>query len=104
HGNAQYYWNGSAFNANYWVNNAFNIPRPFSIANQWAGSLGGPIKKDKLFFFFDSEGLRLQVSSTAQVSIPSQPFEDATLNNIANDKRFGIGSPTYAFYRKIFDL
>src|ERR1700757_3860530 len=28
----------------------------------------------------------------------------ATLNNIANDKRFGIGSPTYPFYRKIFDL
>src|ERR1700757_5049233 len=28
----------------------------------------------------------------------------ATLNNIANDKRFGIGSPTHAFYRKIFDL
>jgi hypothetical protein len=104
HGNVQYYWNGSAFNANYWFNNAFSVPRPFSIANQWAGSLGGPIKKDKLFFFFDGEGLRLQVSSTAQVSIPSQPFEDATLNNIANDKRFGIGSPTYAFYRKIFDL
>jgi hypothetical protein len=104
HGNAQYYWNGSAFNANYWFNNAFNVPRPFSIANQWAGSLGGPIKKDKLFFFLDSEGLRLQVSSTTQLSIPSHQFEDATLNNIKNDKRFGLGSPTYAFYRKIFDL
>src|SRR5438309_9282334 len=86
HGNAQYYWNGRAFNANYWFNNAFNIPRPFSIANQWAGSLGGPIKKDKLFFFFDSEGLRLQVSSTTLLSIPSHQFEDATLNNIKNDK------------------
>jgi hypothetical protein len=104
HGNAQYYWNGSAFNANYRFNNSFNVPRPFSIANQWAGSLGGPIKKDKLFFFFDSEGLRLQVSSTTLLSIPSHQFEDATLNNIKNDKRFGLGSPTYAFYRKIFDL
>jgi len=104
HGNAQYYWNGSAFNANYWFNNAFSVPRPFSIANQWAGSLGGPIKKDKLFFFFDSEGLRLQVSSTTLVFIPSHQFEDATLNNINNDKRFGLRSPTHAFYRKIFDL
>ena len=104
HGNAQYYWNGSAFNANYWFNNAFNVPRPFSIANQWAGSLGGPIKRDKVFFFLDSEGLRLQVSSTTQVTIPSHQFEDATLNNIKNDKRFGLGAPTYAFYRKIFDL
>ena len=104
HGNAQYYWNGSALNANYWFNNSFNVPRPFSIANQWAGSLGGPIKKDKLFFFLDSEGLNLQVASVTQVSIPSHPFEDATLNNIKNDKRFGLASPTYAFYRKIFDL
>ncbi len=104
HGNAQYYWNGSAFNANYWFNNAFNIPRPFSIAHQWAGSLGGPIKKDKLFFFFDSEGLRLQVSSTTQVAIPSHQFEDATMKNIDSDSRFGAGSATHAFYRKIFDL
>src|SRR5205823_7560917 len=104
HGNAQYYWNGSAFNANYWFNNAFNVPRPFSIANQWAGSVGGPIKKDKLFFFLDSEGLRLQVSSTTQVTIPSHQFEDATLNNIDSDSRFGSGSATHAFYRKIFDL
>ena len=34
-------------------------PRPSDIAHQWAGSLGGPIKKDKLFFFFDTEGVRL---------------------------------------------
>src|SRR6266436_3014040 len=81
HGNAQYYWNGSAFNANYWFNNAFNVPRPFSIAHQWAGSLGGPIKKDKLFFFLDSEGLRLQVSSTTQVTIPSQDRKSTRLNS-----------------------
>src|SRR5258706_3121684 len=104
HGNAQYYWNGSAFNANYWFNNAFNVPRPFSIAHQWAGSLGGPIKKDKLFFFLDSEGLRLQVSSTTQVTIPSHQFEDATMKNIDSDSRFGAGSATHSFYRKIFDL
>ena len=104
HGNAQYYWNGSAFNANYWFNNAWNVPRPFSIANQWAGSVGGSIKKDKLFFFLDSEGLRLQVSSTTLVTIPSHQFEDATMKNIDSDSRFGPGSATHAFYRKIFDL
>lgn len=37
HGNAQYYWNGRVLNANDWLNNAFGSPRPFSIANQWAG-------------------------------------------------------------------
>src|SRR2546428_2232909 len=58
HGNAQYYWNGRIFNANNWFNNAFGVARPFDIANQWAGSIGGPIRKDKVFFFFDTEGLR----------------------------------------------
>ena len=51
HGNAQYYWNGRVLDANDWFNNAFGVPRPFDIANQWAGSFGGPIKRDKLFFF-----------------------------------------------------
>src|SRR3989441_8343526 len=104
HGNAQYYWNGSAFNANYWFNNAFNVPRPFSIANQWAGSLGGPIKKDKLFFFLDSEGLRLLIPQHFLVTIPSLQFEAATIANIDSDPRFGPASATDAFYKKIFDL
>jgi len=54
HGNAQYYWNGTVLNANDWFNKAFGGSRPLSIANQWAGSMGGPIRKDKLFFFFDT--------------------------------------------------
>jgi len=47
HGNAVYYWNGSALNANDWFNNANGEPRPFDNANQWAASLGGPIKKER---------------------------------------------------------
>ncbi len=57
-------------------------PRPFDIANQWAGSLGGPIKKDKLFFFFDTEGLRLVIPNLSDVQIPSPQFEAATIANI----------------------
>ena len=70
HGNAQYYWNGRVFNANTWFNNAFDQPRPFSIANQWAGSFGGPLKKNKVFFFVDTEGLRLLIPQ--QFLCPSQ--------------------------------
>jgi len=102
HGNAQYYWNGRVFNANDWFNNALGYPRPFDIANQWAGSFGGPIKKDKLFFFFDTEGLRVTIPSVTQVLIPSPQFEEATLANI--DSRFGAASPSHAFYEKIFNL
>lgn len=59
HGNLQYYWNGRVLNANDWFSNAYGYPRPFDNAHQWAGSLGGPIVKNKLFFFFDTEGMRV---------------------------------------------
>jgi hypothetical protein len=90
HGNAQYYWNGRVFNANNWINHAFGNQRPFDIANQWAGSLGGPIKKDKLFFFLDTEGLRLLLPQYQLVAIPSLQFEAATIANI--DGKFGPSS------------
>jgi hypothetical protein len=102
HGNAKYYWNGSAFNANDWFNNASGATRPFDIAHQWASSFGGPIKKDKLFFFFDTEGLRLHIPQPSFVSIPSLQFEAATIANI--DSRFGSTSASDSFYKKIFSL
>jgi len=110
HGNAQYFWNGTPLNANQWILNAFGKPRTFDNANQWAGSLGGAIKKEKLFFFFDSEGLRLVLAPVTPVQLPSPQFETATLANIdtAVDAqgrlRFGPGSATDAFYRKIFNV
>jgi Carboxypeptidase regulatory-like domain len=104
HGNAQYYWNGRVLNANDWFLNALDQPRPFEIANQWAGSLGGPIKKDKLFFFFNTEGLRVLIPERPYVTIPSPQFEAATIANIDLDPRFGSTSATDAFYKKIFSL
>jgi hypothetical protein len=102
HGNAQYYWNGRVLNANDWFNNAFQQPRPFSIANQWAGSFGGPIKRDIVFFFLDTEGLRVLDPATYNVTIPSPQFETATLANIEN--KFGLNSASDRFYRQMFDL
>ena len=102
HGNAVYYWNGSVLNANDWIDNALGNPRPFDIANQWAGSLGGPIIRDKLFFFFDTEGMHLVLPFTNYVILPSTPFESATMANI--DSIFGPASASHKFYRQIFDL
>jgi Carboxypeptidase regulatory-like domain len=102
HGNAQYYWNGRVLNANDWFNKALGGPRPFSIANQWAGSFGGPISKDRVFFFADTEGLRLLIPQVFLVTIPSPQFKSATIANI--DSRFGSTSASDAFYKEIFNL
>jgi hypothetical protein len=102
HGNAQYYWNGRVLNANDWFNKAAGNERPFDIANQWAGSFGGPIRKDKLFFFFDTEGMRVLIPTIGQVLIPSPLFEAVTITNI--DNRFGATSASDRLYKKIFNL
>jgi Carboxypeptidase regulatory-like domain len=102
HGNAQYYWNGTALNANSWLNNATGLPRPVDNANQWAASLGGPVKKDKLFFFLDTEGLALLLPQIFFVAIPSPQFESATITNV--DLRFGSTSASDALYKRIFSL
>jgi len=102
HGDAKYYWNGRALNANNWILNATGKPRPFDNANQWAASIGGPIVKEKLFFFFDTEGMELLLPQLFFVIMPSRQFEAATINNI--DAQFGPASASDAFYKRIFAL
>jgi hypothetical protein len=102
HGNAIYYYNGNVLNANDWFNNNTATPRPHEVSNQWAGSVGGPIKKDKLFFFFDYEGLRYVLPSGGAVYVPTTAYAAAAQSNI--NTLFGGSSASSAFYNKIFGL
>jgi len=99
HGNALYWWNGRALNANSFFNNQNGAPRPFDNANQWAASFGGPIKKGKTFFFLDTEGLRFVLPTSTNVRVPSPQFEAATVANLVN------ASPgSVPFYNSLFSL
>jgi outer membrane receptor protein involved in Fe transport len=84
HGNLQYQWTGRSLDANDWFNTFFvpNEPRPFANNNQWAASIGGPIKKDKTFFFFDTEGIRYVVPETQTVYAPTPGFLADTIANL----------------------
>jgi hypothetical protein len=99
HGNALYWWNGRTLNANSYFNNQSGAPRPFDNANQWAASFGGPIKKNKTFFFVDTEGLRFVLPTSTNVRVPSPQFEAATIANLGN---FSPGS--VPFYNSLFGL
>src|SRR3984957_18230304 len=82
-GSATYYWNGRAFNANSFFNNANGAPKSFVNANQYSGEVGGPILKNKVFWYFHTEGLRLIVpASPSTVLVPSAAFEVAPLANL----------------------
>jgi hypothetical protein len=101
HGNVVYWWTGRALDANDWFNNHTTpkTPRPFANNNEWAGSLGGPIKKDKLFFFVDNEGITYIVPTTTTVFSPSPQFANATLNNLA-----AVSPSSVPLYSKMFQL
>jgi hypothetical protein len=96
HGNAEYFWNGRALDANEWFLNNTGTPRPFVNANQWAASFGGPIRKDKTFFFVDTEGLRLLIPTSQPVFIPSPQFQAATLSTIS--------AAQVPFYTSLFNI
>jgi carboxypeptidase family protein/TonB-dependent receptor-like protein len=52
--------------------NFFDLQKPPYQQNQFGGSLGGAIKKDKAFFFVNYEGLRLKKTTTAIATVPDQ--------------------------------
>jgi hypothetical protein len=58
HGDALWYNRNNAFSANDWFNNQAGVPLPHLNQQQFGVSVGGPIQKDKLFFYFNYEALR----------------------------------------------
>ena len=59
HGNLFEFNRNDAFNANDWFNNRSGLPRELLKRNQYGASLGGPIIKNKIFFFFNWQSQRL---------------------------------------------
>jgi hypothetical protein len=97
HGDAVYNWTGRYLTANDPLNKAGGNERPFQNNNQWAASLGGPIIKDKLFFFLNTEGIRYILASVKPVTVPTIDFENFVLGNVAPQ-----GTAVTAFYQNIF--
>src|SRR5262245_57243345 len=64
HGSLFEFHRNKALNANSFSNNRSSLPRPAFIRNQFGGSVGGPIKKDKAFFYFTYEGIRQKTESS----------------------------------------
>lgn len=69
-GNLFYYHRNDYFNANDWYNNAADQPRPALKRHLFGGSLGGPIIKDRLFFFYNYEGMRESKSVPVTSLVP----------------------------------
>ena len=83
HGNLYELWNGSKFNAaNYFTNATPGNHKPRSTVNHFGGSVGGPIIHDKLFFFFDSEWVRIALPIVTATTVPTPAFQNYVLQQL----------------------
>jgi hypothetical protein len=100
HGTAFEYIRNEAFDANDWFANSLGLPKAKLRQNDFGGVFGGPLRRNRTFFFFSYEGLRLLLPSVFNSTVPSlsarqsaipsmQPFLNAL--PLPNGKDFGNG-------------
>jgi hypothetical protein len=79
HAGAFYDYNGNELNAR----NFFSATVPFRVYNDFAASLGGPIVKNKLFFFVDYEGSREAADSVVTGNTPLTPWRTGDFSGLS---------------------
>ena len=112
HGNLYELWNGAILNAtDYFTNATSGNHKPGSTVNHFGGSLGGPIIHDKLFFFFDSEWVRIALPIFTTVTVPSTGFQQYVLQQLplggtdsVTGSHYAPASQMVPFYQKMFSL
>src|SRR5262245_37792808 len=70
HGTLFEYFRNDVLDAKDWFVNFNGLPKPAERQNDFGGVVGGPIFKNKTFFFFSYEGLRLRQPGTQQSVVP----------------------------------
>ncbi|MFL6352653.1 MAG: TonB-dependent receptor domain-containing protein [Bryobacteraceae bacterium] len=71
HGSLYEFFRNQKLDANDWFANRSGVPIPPLKNNNFGGTVGGPIRRDKTFFFFDYDGTRSRTASTHQAGVPS---------------------------------
>jgi hypothetical protein len=116
HGDLYELWDGSLFSAeNYFLHDndtPGNItPKPRSNVNHFGFSVGGPLRRDRLFFFSSYEGVRIALPIVTQAVVPSPAYQQYVLSHLAAggaDPITGTVLPAepaeVAFYQSMFSL
>jgi Carboxypeptidase regulatory-like domain len=71
HGSAYEFLRNDKLDANSFFNNRSGAPRPAFQRNEFGGTIGGPIRRDRTFFFGDYQGIRLRQPRSIVATIPT---------------------------------
>jgi hypothetical protein len=99
HGDLFEYLRNSVFDAPNYFENAFGVPKGTFRRNQFGASLGGPLKKDKLFLFGSYEGFR---QGQAESSVAIVPGANARLGLTPNGAPIPGLNPAMLAYANAF--
>ena len=112
HGSVFDYFRNDKLDANDWFANANNLAKPEERQNDFGGTFSGPILKERTFFFFSYEGLRLRLPQVLQTTVPDatarqsamvalQPYFNAfPIPNGADDPATGTAEFNASFSNK----
>jgi hypothetical protein len=112
HGNLYELWDGSKFSAaDFFTSSTPDNHKPRSTVNHFGGSLGGPLRRDKLFFFFDSEWVRIALPIVTATTVPTPAFQNYVLQQLPRGGVDSVTGSTYQpapqlvpIYQKLFSL
>ena len=116
HGDVYEIWNGSLFNAEDYFLHANDTPesvarKPRSTVNEFGVSVGGPMRRNKLFFFAHYEGIRIALPLVSQITLPTPAYQQYVLGQLAvggTDSVTGTFLPAepaeIPFYERMFSL
>jgi hypothetical protein len=116
HGDVSEVYNGSILNAENYFLHANDSPgnigqKPRDVINQFGGSIGGPILRNKLFFFGHYEGIRIALPIVSETTLPTPAYQQYVLAQLATGGTDPVTGTVFAaepaeipFYKNMFSL
>lgn len=86
HGSAYDFVRNQIFDANTWFNDHYGNPIAPLSRNNYGFTIGGPIIKNKTFFFFDYDGLRQTTQGSAQAGVPTDLMRTGDFSEVCSQQ------------------
>jgi hypothetical protein len=93
HGLAYEYVRNKIFDATDFFTNKFGREKAQRVQNQFGGNLGGPIWRNRAFFFADYEGTRIRQGQLRVATVPLDQFRNGNFSSLLGANQFQIFAP-----------